>query len=83
MRNWCRRARFLCRRSPSRVISNDMGIGNDVAVGIDDDAGSDGLLAGDERSSTLAALFDRTVARDQDLNHGWGNASGELLDRCV
>jgi hypothetical protein len=50
---------------------NHVGVGHDVTVGIDDHAGTDCMLACDQGSLTTVALLDRSVTRDQHLDHGW------------
>ena len=48
---------------------NHVGIGHDVPVGIDDHAGTDGMLARHQCGLTTIALLNRSITSDQHLNH--------------
>ena len=63
---------------------DDVGVGDDVAVGINDDAGADGAVAFDD-GGILAAFggFGGPVAGDEDLDYGGGNAVDESFDGGV
>jgi hypothetical protein len=57
-----------------------VGVGNDVATGVDDDAGAEGLLADDERGLLAILFVDRAISGDEDLDHGGRNLGGESLE---
>ena len=60
-----------------------MGVGDDVAVGIDDEAGADSALASDDHAGVAALSFQRTVAGHQDLDDAGRNLLDEGVDGLV
>ena len=62
---------------------DDVGVGHDVAGGIDDHAGADGMLAHDESGLSAVLFVHRAVAGDQDLNYGGRHFCGETLQSIV
>ena len=68
-------------RDGGRVL-HDMGIGQDVSRGIDDDAGAQALLFGDIRLPRIGVLH-RGQAGDLDGHHRWPNALGQRLQILI
>src|ERR1700691_1141510 len=62
---------------------DDMGVGHDVAVGIDDDSGPDGVLAHDESGHRAVLFVQGTVAGDDNLNDRGRYFSGETFEGIV
>jgi hypothetical protein len=62
---------------------DDVGVGHDISVRIDDDAGADAALAGDEGGVAAAGTFDGSESGDQDLDDGGGDFGDEILEGSV
>ena len=62
---------------------DDVGVGHDVAVGIDDDSGADGVLAHDESGLRAVLFVQRAIAGDENLNHRGGYFGGETFQGIV
>ena len=62
---------------------DDVGVGHDVAVGIDDDSGADGVLAHDESGLGAAFFVQRAVAGDQNLDYRGRYFGGETFEGIV
>ena len=60
-----------------------MGVGHDVAGGIDDHPGADDLLADDESCLGTVLFVRGAVTGNQDLNHSGRNLSGETFESIV
>jgi hypothetical protein len=77
--------RMIDRRHGQRDVDDlctldNVSIGHDVAVRVNNHPGADRVLAGYERRLTAAVFFYSALASDKDLNHRWRNSGGELLD---
>ena len=58
-------------------------VGDDVAVGVDDDSGADGVLAHDERGLGAAFFVQRTVSGDDNLDYRGRYFGGETFQSIV
>ena len=62
---------------------DDVRVGHDVSGGIDDDSGTYGVLAHDERRLRAAFFMQRPVAGHEDLNDRGGHLGGEVFQSVV
>ena len=62
---------------------DDVSIGEDVALGIDNHTRSDLALMRDRDIATISFLDCRSVSRDRDLNHGLRNTVRERDERRI
>src|ERR1039458_3438545 len=62
---------------------DDVGVGHDVTVGIDDDSGANGVLAHDESGLRPVLFVQRAVAGDQNLDDRGRYFGGETFQSIV
>ncbi len=66
---------------------DDVGVGHDISVRVNDHAGADGMLADDERGLgaviSALALAEGTESGDENLNDSRGNFGGEGFEGAV
>src|SRR5215471_9974931 len=63
---------------------HNVGVGDNVAVGIDDRTGSETPLASDDQAGVaVVRIFNRTMTRDEHLHDAWGDGGRERLDGGV
>jgi len=61
--------------------ADNVGVGDDEAAGVDDEARANGALAADDDAgAAVFALFEGTVAGDQDLHDAGSHSLDERLD---
>ena len=58
-------------------------VGDDVAVGIDDDAGAETALTPNHAGLVADSFVGRAIAGDLDLNNRGGDAGGQFLKGIV
>ena len=84
---WARRGRIAHgqrQRDANALRAFDhVGVGHDVAGGIDDDAGADRLLADDESGLSAALFAQGAVSGDENLHHGGRNFGGEAFESLI
>jgi hypothetical protein len=65
------------RHTDALCTFDDVSVGDDVAIGIDNHSRADRLLAHDERGLSAILFVKRTVAGDENLNYRGRNFGGE------
>jgi hypothetical protein len=61
----------------------DVGVGHDVAVGINDDTGADSVLANDEGGLSAVFFAEGAISGDKDLDYRRRNFGGEAFESFV